>query len=477
MFATRKKSVSIKCAAVFLAVLLLISFVAVIVDRNVNANTVYVNGRTMVLGVGQEYEYPVQSENIVHFKSYNKDVVTVDSNGVFKAVAKGTALVKVGASKFTVCVEDAPTALSFSESDFSIGTGEKYMPVINVEGSELNTGFEFTSSDPNVLGVDSAGNIIGVAQGTADLSVKSYNGLSANTKVSVLAAPETIQLPSNEKTIYIGTEKYLKPTVPTGSASKMIYIDSDNTQVLKTEGSKLIPVSEGVANVTAKTYNGKTATCKVTVLNAPFYIRTDLDPSKPMIALSFDDGPNSRTTSVILDTLEQNNGSATFFMVANRLSHQGNADCAKRMVQLGCQLGNHTYDHSHYGNDVTAEDIKNGINAIKDATGYYPSVFRPTGGYLSDTIKQNADAPICLWNVDTNDWKYKNAEKVKNYVLYAADDGDVVLMHDIYKTSAEAVQMFVPELVSRGYQIVNIAELAYYKDVDMSNGQIYSSFR
>lgn len=477
MFATRKKSVSIKCAVVFLAVLLLISFVAVIVDRNVNANTVYVNGRTMVLGVGQEYEYPVQSENIVRFKSYNKDVVTVDSNGVFKAVAKGTALVKVGTSKFTVCVEDAPTALSFSESDFSIGTGEKYMPVINVEGSELNTGFEFTSSDPNVLGVDSAGNVIGVAQGTADLSVKSYNGLSANTKVSVLAAPETIQLPSNEKTIYIGTEKYLKPTVPTGSASKMIYIDSDNTQVLKTEGSKLIPVSEGVANVTAKTYNGKTATCKVTVLNAPFYIRTDLDPSKPMIALSFDDGPNSRTTSVILDTLEQNNGSATFFMVANRLSHQGNADCAKRMVQLGCQLGNHTYDHSHYGNDVTAEDIKNGINAIKDAIGYYPSAFRPTGGYLSDTIKQNADAPICLWNVDTNDWKYKNAEKVKNYVLYAADDGDVVLMHDIYKTSAEAVQMFVPELVSRGYQIVNIAELAYYKDVDMSNGQIYSSFR
>lgn len=61
-------------------------------------------------------------------------------------------------------------------------------------------------------------------------------------------------------------------------------------------------------------------------------------------------------------------------------------------------------------------------------------------------------------------------------MLYAAGDGDVILMHDIYKTSAEAVQMFVPELVSRGYQIVNIAELAYYKDVDMNNGQIYSSF-
>lgn len=477
MFAMRKKSVSIKSAAIFLAVLLLISFVSVIVDRNVNANSVYVNGRAMVLGVGQEYDYPVQGENIVHFKSYNKDVVTVDSDGVFKAVSKGSALVKVGTSKFTVYVEDAPTALSFSEDSFSIGTGEKYMPALNVEGSELNTGFVFSTSDPNVLGVDSLGNVIGVSQGTADLNVKSYNGLSANAKVSVQAAPETIQFPAKEKTIYIGTEKYFKPSVPSGSASKMIYINSDNTQVLKTEGSKLIPVSEGVANVTAKTYNGKTATCKVTVLNAPFYIRTDLDPSKPMIALSFDDGPNARTTSVILDTLEQYHGSATFFMVSNRLSHQGNADCAKRMVELGCQLGNHTYDHKHYGKEVTVEDIENGINAIKQTTGYEPSAFRPTGGYLSDIIKQNADAPICLWNVDTNDWKYKDAEKVKNYVLYAADDGDVVLMHDIYKTSAEAVQMFVPELVSRGYQIVNIAEMAYYKDVDMSSGQIYSSFK
>ena len=49
-------------------------------------------------------------------------------------------------------------------------------------------------------------------------------------------------------------------------------------------------------------------------------------------------------------------------------------------------------------------------------------------------------------------------------------------MHDIYETSAQAVEKFVPELVSRGFQIVNIAEMAYYKDVQMENGKIYSSF-
>lgn len=232
----------------------------------------------------------------------------------------------------------------------------------------------------------------------------------------------------------------MKATVPSGSASKMIYTESDNTDVLKTDGAKLIPVSEGEATVTAETYNGKTATCRIVVSKAPFYIRTDLDPGKPMIALSFDDGPNAGTTNTVLDTLQQYGASATFFMVSNRLSKSGNADCAKRMVELGCQLGNHTYDHSHYGGDVTAQDISKGIEAIKAATGYTPTAFRPTGGYLSDVIKENASAPICLWNVDTNDWKYKDSEKLKNYVLYAADDGDIILMHDIYKTSAEAVQ-------------------------------------
>lgn len=477
MLAGRKKSVSIKAAAVFLAILLLISFVAVIVDSNLRTKSVYTNGQAMILGIGQEYEYPVENDHIIRFKSYNKDVVTVDSNGVFKAVAKGSALVKVGASDITVYVEDAPTAVSFAENELTIGMGEKYLPPLKVEGSELNTGFEFTSSNPDVVGVDGNGNVTGISQGSADVSVKIYNGISASTKVNVQAAPESLQYPVQEKTVYLGTEKYFKPIVSSGSASKMIYINSDNTNVLKTEGSTLIPVSAGEANVTATTYNGKTATCKIKVAEAPFYIRTDLDPEKPMIALSFDDGPNSKTTSVILDTLEQYNGSATFFMVSNRLSRQSNADCAKRMVELGCQLGNHTYDHSHYGKDVTADDIKKGIDAVKQATGYEPSAFRPTGGYLSDVIKENAGAPICLWDVDTNDWKYKDSEKLKNYVLYAAGDGDIIIMHDIYKTSAEAVQKFVPELVNRGYQIVNIAELAYYHDVEMKNGQIYSSFK
>ena len=96
---------------------------------------------------------------------------------------------------------------------------------------------------------------------------------------------------------------------------------------------------------------------------------------------------------------------------------------------------------------------------------------------MSDIKKENCGAPICHWSIDTNDWSYRNSEKLYNYVLYAADDGDIILMHDIYSTSATAVEWFVPELVNKGYQIVNIAELAYYKDVQLENGSVYSSFK
>lgn len=476
MFARKGKAVSIRCAAVFLAALLLIAFIAVIVDKNIRASKVSANGSSMILGIGQEYDYPVDSDNLVRFKSYNKDIVKVDSNGRFTAVAKGSALVKVGASDITVYVEDAPMALSFSEQEFKIGTGENYTPRLKVEGSNLNTGFEYSTSDEKVLSVDGLGRITGLSGGTADISVKSYNGLSAACRVTVCAAPESIQYPASEKLVYTGTQKTLAPSLPDGSASKTTVISSDNEAVVKTDGSKLIPVAPGTATVTATTYNGKSASCTVTVQEAPFYIRTDLDPSKPMIALSFDDGPNKPTTTLILDALEKNNGSATFFMVSKRLSFGGNGECAERMVSLGCELGNHTYDHSHYGKEVTADDISKGVSAIKEAAGYAPTAFRPTGGYLSDVIKSSAGAPICLWSVDTNDWKYKDVNRIYNYVLSSAGDGDIVLMHDIYKTSAEAVQKFVPELVKKGFQIVNIAELAYYKDAVMENGKVYSSF-
>ena len=477
MLAGKRKAVSGKMAAAFVAVLIAIAAAAVLVNQSIKANSIYVNSSVIILGVGQEYNLPVESNALLKYKSYNENVVKVDRNGKFTAVSKGEALVKVGLHDVAVVVDNAPDSVCFSQAQTDIGNGEKYRVNIQAGSSGCNSGFEFTSSDENILTVDSLGEITGVSNGTAKLSVKTYNGLTASCSITVKDAPEEITYPYSAKTVYLGTTANLCPSVSSGSASKTTQIISDNQDIVKVEGTKLIPVSEGKATVTASTYNGKTAQCEISVVEAPFYIRTDLDPSLPMIALSFDDGPNYPSTNAILDVLEQYNCSATFFIVSSRLDFGGNDKCAKRMVDIGCQLGNHTYDHKHYGADVTVDDITKGAEKIKEVTGYAPSAYRPTGGYMSDLIKENCGAPICLWSVDTNDWSYRNAEKLYNYVLYAVDDGDIILMHDIYSTSATAVEWFVPELVNRGYQIVNIAELAYYKDAQLESGSVYSSFK
>ena len=196
-----------------------------------------------------------------------------------------------------------------------------------------------------------------------------------------------------------------------------------------------------------------------------------------MIAFTFDDGPNAESTNRILDAFEANNASATFFIVGNRTDRNANADCVRRMVEKGFQLGNHTYDHTHYGSDVVIEDITTCSDVLNEISGQRPSAFRPTGGYLSDIIRTNCGGPIILWSVDTEDWKKRDGDKICERILESARDGDIVLMHDIYESTADSIEMVIPKLLEEGYQIVNVAELAYYKGKTLENGMVYHSIR
>lgn len=190
-----------------------------------------------------------------------------------------------------------------------------------------------------------------------------------------------------------------------------------------------------------------------------------VDPNKPMIALTFDDGPGYNSASDrILDVLEKYNARATFFMVGtNAASHPKNL---KRKVELGCELGNHTYDHAHYGENVTANDIKKCSEEIYKACGKYPTCFRSPGGNTTDAIKNECiseSMALYYWTIDTNDWKSRDADKVYKHVMNYAGDGDIVLMHEIYGSTADAVEKMVPELIAQGYQLVTVSELMQAK--------------
>ena len=192
----------------------------------------------------------------------------------------------------------------------------------------------------------------------------------------------------------------------------------------------------------------------------------NIDKNKPMIALTFDDGPGyNKASDKILDVLEKYNARATFFMVGqNAKEHPDNV---KRKVKLKCELGNHTWNHNHYGENVTKEDIKKSSDAIKKASGgYAPTSFRSPGGNTTKLIREECKAegmPLYYWSLDTQDWKSRNADAVYNAVMKNVKDGDIILMHEIYGSTADAVERMVPELIKQGYQLVTCEELIQAK--------------
>lgn len=208
---------------------------------------------------------------------------------------------------------------------------------------------------------------------------------------------------------------------------------------------------------------GKTSSVKI---RDKILTVSDLDPNKPMVALSFDDGPafdydGENSTARILKVLEKNGARATFFMVADRVNNE-TASLLKKELKIGCELGNHTISHSHYGSDVTASDISKASNRIKKYCGSAPTVFRCPGGKITKTIENECkkeSMPLAYWSVDTEDWKSKDAKKIYKNIMNGVYDGAIILMHDIYPSTAEAVEKVVPALIKKGYQIVTVSEL------------------
>ncbi len=189
-----------------------------------------------------------------------------------------------------------------------------------------------------------------------------------------------------------------------------------------------------------------------------------IDPDKPMVALTFDDGPGWDASEQILDVLEENNAKATFFMIGANIA--GHSDNLKRKVELGMELGNHTWAHNKYGTEVNLEEITKASEEIKKVSGRRPTAFRTTGG---DTPKEvlslckQERIPAYNWTIDSGDWKEKDADKIYDNVMKNVKDGDIVRLHEVYDCTAEAVAKIVPELKSRGFQIVTCRQLVIAK--------------
>lgn len=209
--------------------------------------------------------------------------------------------------------------------------------------------------------------------------------------------------------------------------------------------------------------------------------------NEKLIALTFDDGPRAKTTNRILDVLEANESTATFFLVGYNI--EKNEETIKRAAEMGCEIANHSKDHKNL-TKLTYDEICEQVDApnrmIQSITGTSPKLFRAPGGNY-DGVEADIGMPIIQWSIDTEDWKYKDAShenrtpeqreadlnKIAKEVIDNAEKGDIVLMHDIYDFTADLCELIIPGLVEKGFKIVTVSDMYEAYGKELKGGTVY----
>ena len=189
-------------------------------------------------------------------------------------------------------------------------------------------------------------------------------------------------------------------------------------------------------------------------------------PEEPYVrAVVKGEGHHETYSNQILDVLEANHAVATFFEVGRNVARY--PAVVAREAELGCEIGSHSYAHKNLSKLKTAtllEDLAAADAAFVAAGVPAPTLVRPPYGAVNKTVRTATGRSLVTWNIDTEDWRTKDPQKVISYVQGLQDlDGSVILMHSIYESSAQAAAVLVPWLQEQGYQLVTITELlAYY---------------
>lgn len=227
---------------------------------------------------------------------------------------------------------------------------------------------------------------------------------------------------------------------------------------------------KSTVDVTAKAADGSevSASISVRVLEA-------IDPTQPMVAVTYDDGPNADTTPTVLDALEKNYAVATFFMQGVNIG--GNEDLLKRSYAMGNELANHSWNHPQLttlSSDEIQKQISDTDELIKAVCDEENPLLRPPYGSVNDTVKSLAGKPIIMWSLDTLDWKTRNTQSTYESCM-TAKDGDIILMHDIHESTVAGAEQIITGLQEKGFQLVTVSELYKYRNGDFENGSIHYS--
>ena len=185
---------------------------------------------------------------------------------------------------------------------------------------------------------------------------------------------------------------------------------------------------------------------------------------QPYIAMTFDDGPSAENTPRLLEMLKQRNIKATFFLIGQNAA--ANPDLVRRILAEGHEIGNHSWTHpqlSKLSDDRVTAEITKTQDAIKDASGFTPTLLRPPYGAITprqrEWIENQFGLNIILWSVDPFDWKRPGASVITQRILSQARPGAIILSHDIHKQTVDAMPATLDGLIAKGYKFATVSQL------------------
>ncbi len=208
---------------------------------------------------------------------------------------------------------------------------------------------------------------------------------------------------------------------------------------------------------------------------------SEIDFSRKFIAFTFDDAPSRTMENIFAVYADFNDKNpdciacATVFF-NGRLIDKQSEHLLYAAHTLGFELGNHTFSHADLTKlsmeDVEAE-IKKTDELIKKADGKAYHLIRAPFGNVNDAVKKCAPTPLIDWTIDTLDWTGVSADDIFKSVFSNRFPGAIVLMHDGYQNTVEALKKLLPVLKEDGYQVVSVSQLSKLHNCPLIRGKVY----
>ena len=209
------------------------------------------------------------------------------------------------------------------------------------------------------------------------------------------------------------------------------------------------------------------------VYRKPVYIY-DIE-EHPILCLTFNDGPDFAypkgvcTSEKIVDRLSSYDACGTFYVVGKNLENRENwADYQAyyfltRSINRGNEYGSFTQNRV-FLTDSDAETVKKEIAGpieyARSFLDYEMKTYRPVGGEFDETMLGAEPVPAVLWSIDSLDWMYDNGQEIYDEIMgIELDPGEIIVMHDIYEETYDALEKLLPVLIDRGYQLLTVSDL------------------